>query len=304
MEVIRFDIRHLPERKEGLALALGTFDGFHKGHQKLLVEARFHAPAHSGALLFSASPAEVLSGSKQSVLMGLDDKIRFLNRMGVDYAYVVEANQDFFALSKEQFVEDVLSNLGVELAVVGEDYRFGRGGEGDADWLSSKLKTRVIPLLKEGEEKISSSAIKEAIARGDIAKANSMLGRAYEIHGKVVKGFQNGTKIGFPTANIDLDCPYVLPKPGVYFGLVYIHGLPHRSIVNVGCNPTVGLLKQAIVEAHLLDFEGDVYGKTAYVQFLAFRREERKFANLDELKEQLQLDRQWARLQSEDIALR
>lgn len=227
--------------------------------------------------------------------MGLEDKIRFLNRLGVDYAYVIDADKDFYSLSPKRFRDEVLSPLGVDRLIVGEDYHYGKGGAGDAKSLQECFDTTVVPLLTQNGEKISSTAVRNALLEGDIKKANSLLGRTYEIHGSVQSGFQNGRKLGFPTANIGLDYPYLLPKAGVYFALAYVHGLPHKAIVNIGCNPTFGKLNAPRVEAHLLDFSGDVYGKTVYLELIAYRREERKFASMEELSKAIKEDEEWAR---------
>ncbi|MCR5491121.1 MAG: bifunctional riboflavin kinase/FAD synthetase [Bacilli bacterium] len=295
MEIIEFDIHNLPAKKQGLALALGTFDGFHQGHQRLLIETKLNSKSHSGALLFTKSPREVVFGEEPTCIMGLSDKIRFLNKMGIDYAYVVKADEEFYGLSKEEFIEGVLKPLGAELLVVGADYRYGKKGAGDPDFLSSRIDTIVVPLLMEEGEKISSTLIRDLIKNGEVAKAGRLLGHPYEMHGKVKHGFQNGRKIGYPTANIDLDYPYLLPKSGVYFALAYVHGMPHRAIVNVGMNPTVGKITEPRVEAHILDFDNDIYGKTVYLEFIDFHRDESKFASLEELAEILKGDEAWAR---------
>ena len=193
-------------------------------------------------------------------------------------------------MEPEEFTHNVLVPLGTKRVIVGEDFRFGKGGKGTPETLRRFFDVDVVPLLKEGEEKISSSAIKSYLSRGQVVKAASYLGRSYEISGKVVEGLHNGAKIGYPTANISLGYDYLLPANGAYAGVIYLGGIAHRAMINVGNNPTVGYLDKPIVEVHILDYDEDCYGRFAYVAFLAYVREEKRFASLEELALQLRED--------------
>ena len=184
----------------------------------------------------------------------------------------------------------MLLPLGVERVVIGSDFRFGKGKGGGIDELKAHFKVEVVPLLEHKGEKISSSSIRKAIEAGELGELPETLGRRYEIQGKVSKGLGNGRRIGFPTINLALDFPYVLPRTGVYVGIAYVSGIAYKAIINVGKNPTVGALEHPQIEAHLLEFNGDAYGKRAYVAFYAFLREEQKFASLEALGEQLGKD--------------
>lgn len=284
MNVIHFDISHLPESSPNLTLALGHFDGLHRGHQKLFVEASLNASGDAGALFF-ASPF-----GKGPYLSSVEDKLRYALSSRLDSIYVFHNDESLFALSAEEFIERILLPLGTKKVVVGEDFRFGKGRSGDANTLRKYFEVIVVPLLQENGTKISSSSIKEDIALGHVEKARESLGRSYEISGIVGHGYHNGSKIDYPTANLVTSFDYVLPRSGVYCGVIYVSGKAYRAMVNVGINPTVGKLLHPIVEVHILDYDEDCYDKKVYVAFLSFIREERKFASLEELKAQLKLD--------------
>ncbi len=286
MEKIVFALNELPERKEGLTLALGNFDGFHLGHQSLVNECRLTSIGPS-AILFFKNPYK---GGE--VLSDLEDKIRFSYSCGLDYAYCLDNDASFYELSPSSFL-DLLERLGTKKVVCGPDFRFGKGREGDEETLRSRFLVEVVPFLKdENGNKISSHLIKEEIKKGDVQRARCLLGRHYETKGTVVHGLENGRKIGFPTLNLEPLAPYVLPKNGVYAGLVYLSGVPYKAMINVGENPTIGKRDKPIEEAHLFDYRGDAYGKRAYFQYISYIREERKFASLAELKSQLEEDKE------------
>lgn len=284
METIYFSLNNMPVKNEGLSLALGNFDGVHRGHQRLFVETSLNSSRDAAALFFDEP---FLSGP---YLSSLDDKLRHALSSRLDALYVLQDAKSIYSLTPEEFIEKILLPLGTRRVVVGEDFRFGRGGVGDADTLRRYFDVDVVPLLLENGEKVSSTAAKHYLSLGDIEKTTSLLGRPYEISGVVGEGFHNGAKIGYPTANIHSDFPYVLPRPGVYAGVIYLSGKAYRAMINVGLNPTVGALSKPLVEVHVLDYEEDCYGKKAYVGFLAYVREEKKFASLDELGKQLRED--------------
>ena len=283
-DIIRFDLDHMPEANPGLTLALGNFDGVHRGHQRLFVETSLEASGDA-AVLFFAHPF----GYGPS-LSSLEDKIRYAGTSRLDKLYVFDNDERVFGLSAEEFIERVLLPLGTKTVVVGEDFRFGKNRSGDASLLQKYFRVIVVPLLEEDGSKVSSTRIKELLHEGDILKANALLGRSYEIKGTIVHGFHNGSKIGFPTANIDCPFPYVLPQSGVYCGVVYLSGKAYRAMVNVGSNPTIGALDHPIIEAHILDFDDDCYDKTMYCAFLAYIRPEMKFDSMEELQKQLRID--------------
>lgn len=270
-------------------LLLGNFDGFHKGHMCLLEAAKEEG---SFGILFLDPPFP--KASEPNVLMTLEDKLAFVDKEGATEAFVLETDPSFFALSKEEFIDLVLRKMNPPLLIFGEDYRFGKGGAGGKKELETAFKTLSVPLLRENWEKIGTSRIRSFLKEGLIEKANFDLGRPYCLHGKIINGFQNGRKIGFPTANL-ASLPYVLPKTGVYGGLSFLRGKPYRSIINVGNAPTVGKLKENAVEVYLDGFHGDCYGETLYTEFHFRIRGEIKFPDLESLQKQLRVDLDEAR---------
>jgi riboflavin kinase/FMN adenylyltransferase len=291
MERYTFSLGSVPPLGYKTTLCLGTFDGFHRGHQSLLFAARKAAEGDVAVLLFDQNPALFFSNNKsQKVLTSLDDKSRLLESKGCNILYVIHVDQAFFKLSPQEFIDEVLRPLEVSRLVMGSDYTFGAEGKGTPELLSRFFKTEVVPLLNENGKKISTQSLIKEIEAGDVSEAAKELGRPYQIVGKVIHGFENGRKIGFPTANLYLAAPYVLPKNGVYLGLCYVRGIPHKALINVGINPTVGLLKEPVVECYLDDLDEDIYGETLYCEFLLHIRDEITFPTLDGVKEQIKKD--------------
>lgn len=292
-------IIHLENEKptiQNTTLLLGDFDGVHLGHQSLVKKAKeFEEPI--GALLFDVDPVFFLdNGKTKKVLSSLEERIELLSSYGVEIFYVIHTTKEFLSLSPEEFMKDVLLPLKPARLIVGSDYRFGKMAKGDAETLKNLFEVEVVSLLQDNGSKIASRDIKTKIEEGDIEKATSLLGHPFQITGIVQEGFHNGRKIGFPTINLRLDVPYVLPRSGVYLSKVTLEGETYPAITNVGTNPTVGELVEPIVESHLDGFEGESYGKVASILFYAYLREETKFASLEDLG--LQLEKDMASLRS------
>ena len=281
-----------PEEKENLTLALGDFDGVHLGHQFLIKEGLSFASGNPfGVFLFDKDPSCFLDNGKgKTFLSSLEDKLDYLEDAGAKLAYIIEVSKSFFSLNPRQFIERCLLPLGVKKVVVGEDYRFGKNAEGTPETLKEYFEVHVSELMLQNKEKIASRSIKKLIQDGKIQEANALLGHPYRVKGKVEEGFHNGRKIGFPTINLEPSFPYLKPKNGVYIGLAEVDGGLYDSIINVGTNPTIGLLKNPILEAHLKGYDGNAYGKSCKVSFLSFLREEKKFDGLEGLKDQLAKD--------------
>ncbi|OPZ35340.1 MAG: Riboflavin biosynthesis protein RibF [Tenericutes bacterium ADurb.BinA155] len=293
MDIINLQ-ENFPNFGEDLVLCLGTFDGFHKGHQRLVIEASLSGEGKVGVLLFDQNPANFLSnGKEKAILTSEQDQIEILKKLRVDVALIAHVDAAFFGLSPEDFMTKYLKPLHPSLLVVGEDFRFGKGALGTPKTLAKSFPVLTVPLLEENGVKISTSAIKQSLKEGKVEEASALLGRPYEIHGKVVHGYEYGRKIGFPTANVSLKDPYLLPKGGVYEVMAYVLGIPRHGLANVGTNPTIGLLQEPIVEVYLEDFNQDIYDKTIYVDFLTYERPEIKFDSLEELQTQLQKDKDW-----------
>lgn len=292
MKRIFFSLGENIPQLEGGSLLLGYFDGVHLGHQELIRQAKSHDKT-AGVLLFDRNLATLLPNTGKSLkeLTSLEDKLDLFERFGIDYAYIIHTDLSFLGLSKEEFVQKVLQKISPSYLVVGEDYSFGKGKEGNVEYLKKFFQVDVCPLLEDRFGKISSRTIVSFLEEGKIKEANSELGYLYSLKGKVVPGLRNGRKISFPTANLEENNSYVIPKRGVYAGYTLVDDKKYPSIINIGDNPTVGLLHHDLIESHLLSFNQDIYGKEIKVEFLEFLREEKKFSSLEELKEQLKKDK-------------
>lgn len=289
MKVVHIDYHNISAKIEDLSLILGYFDGVHLGHQYLIKEARKYAKHPLGILTFDRPVASLIPNSKTvELLTGLDDRFKIISKLGVDYYYLFHIDKDFLNLSAEEFVE-LLKKLNVREVFAGEDFRFGKNRAGDTNFLKDYFDVRVIDLLKENNEKISAQEIKDLIELGKIDEANKLLGHNYQMSGTPIRGKGIGQKIGFPTINVKLNEKYVLPRFGVYKTIVYLDGIPHLAITNVGVNPTIDAGNIPSIESHLKDYDNKTYS-TVLVEFVEFVRPEIKFESLEDLKKQIEMD--------------
>ena len=297
MEVIWIDVNNIElEKVKDLHLCLGYFDGLHLGHQSLIDKAL--EKGTTGVMTFDVPPHFALGvNTVNACLSSLYDKATFLEKLGVKYLYVLTMSKDLLHLSREDFVEKVLKLIDPVEIIVGEDYRFGFEAKGTPNYLSNYFNVTVVPLLKINNRKISSRYLKEEVKEGNVKKVSEYLGRFYSITGLVVHGRGNGEKIGFPTANLSLEYPYVLPKIGVYMGYVKLLNSTYKALICVSTHPSIDALKSPIVEVHLLYYKGDLYGREIEVEFVDYMRDVMTFASTDELVEQLKVDRQIAKEQ-------
>ncbi|NEO25490.1 MAG: bifunctional riboflavin kinase/FAD synthetase [Kamptonema sp. SIO4C4] len=296
------------------AIALGNFDGLHRGHQQVfrpLLETISHPESQSSSkayttlVTFSPHPKEFFTGQKQQLLTPLKEKITILEQLGLEQLVLLPFDQTLAQLSPQAFVEQILiEQLDATQICIGQDFRFGYKRSGTAQDLQAiagqfNREVRITPLYTQGEKRISSSRIRHALQQGDIRQANYLLGRPYSLVGEVVTGQKLGRTIGFPTANLNVPPEKFLPRYGVYSVRVQIaeDGSPttHMGIMNLGCRPTVQAGQPPTIEVHLLDWSGDLYNKTLTVQLEQFVRPEQKFASLEELKAQITQDCQEAR---------
>ena len=281
------------------SMALGNFDGIHLGHQALIHCAMDYAHQEkilSSVLLFKQHTLEEISHSPVSHLTSLKDKLEILDRMGLDYVFLKTFDHDFMSIDKKDFLEDfLLDRLHVKHIVCGQDYSYGRLAQGRVnDLLEGQdrlgYQVSLLPYVEDGKGRISSSRIREAVAEGRVEEAQAMLGRPYRMTGRVVPGAQRGRDLGFPTANIDLDFPYILPANGVYLTRSTVGGKTYYGMTNIGSNPTFVLDGPVNIECHLFDFHGDLYGQVFNLQFLYFERGDLVFQNAEELIEQIKND--------------
>jgi len=290
---------------------IGFFDGVHKGHQFLIrsiVEEARHRSMESMVISFDRHPRQVLNdGYVPQLLCTNDDKQLLISHTDVDNMVILPFDKEMSMLSAEDFMRDVLAaQLGVKVLVLGYDNHFGHRGEkteGFADYVryGSELGIEVIQWtpLTVGGQNVSSSLVRKYVSEGEVEMAERCLGRPYKIQGTVVGGFQEGRKLGFPTANIDpSSVETMIPAPGVYAVKVRVEGTvaDRRAMMNIGTRPTFdghGLS----LEVHIFDFSDDLYGKTISVAFCHRLREERKFDSPEELAEQLSGDMELLRKQ-------
>lgn len=264
-------------------VAVGVFDGVHLGHRKVIEGAET-------VLTFDPHPLVILKhDAAPKMLTSRELKARLLEEVGVKEMVVIEFDREFAQRSADQFVREILIGaLGATHVSVGENFRFGARAQGDPDFLRSfsEFETSVVPLVENGGEIVSSTQIRGLVAAGDVERADQLLGYRFTMQGEVIHGDKRGRTLGFPTANLapgEHDC---IPGHGVYAALT--NGVP--SAVNVGVRPTFQTGRGVLVESFLIDWEGDLYGQQAEIEFLKRLRGEKRFDSVDELVVQMHDD--------------
>jgi riboflavin kinase / FMN adenylyltransferase len=264
----------------GRAVALGTFDGVHRGHLRV-IEAAQAAELPTTVVTFDPHPRTAL-GNRVELLTTLERRLELLRELGVDEVLVVPFTPDLALKTPEEFAESVLRPLGTTVIAAGENFRFGRGRSGDLETLAELgFDVRPVPIV----EGVSSSRIRQLLAAGEIAGAAELLGRPPEIEGTVVAGDARGGTLGYPTANLAVPADLLVPAFGIYAGQVG----QNRAAVSIGVNPHYGG-EERRVEAFLLDFEGDLYGRRLVIELWQRLRDERAFASEQELIDQIGRD--------------
>lgn len=264
----------------GRAVAIGTFDGVHVGH-RAAIEAAKATGLRSTVITFDPHPRLVL-GYDVQLLSTLERRIELIGELAPDELLVVEFTEELSRLEPEAFVSEVLAPIGTEVVVAAESFRFGRGRKGDAELLR-KLGTEVRDVPEVAG--VSSSRIRELLAAGEMGQAAALLGRPHELEGIVVSGDQRGGTLGFPTANLSVDPHLLVPAYGIYAGAA----LDGRAAVSIGVNPHYGGNERRI-EAFLLGFEGDLYGKPLRIELWKRLRDERAFESEEDLVRQIAFD--------------
>ncbi|MBQ2613743.1 MAG: bifunctional riboflavin kinase/FAD synthetase [Clostridia bacterium] len=283
----------------GTAIALGGFDAIHMGHQAIIRNVVAYAKQEgltSVVYLFRNQPREVVTGEALPSVYSFEKRLEILEELGVDVVVAAWFTPQFSQISPEEFVEEILKKqLDARYLAAGFHYRFGKKGAGDMTLLKKLCKPLDIAVYEQAEvqvdgETVSSTRIRELLQKGDLAMAERCLGRPFSMSGEVVSGNQVGRTMGFPTANMVCPKGLVVPKFGVYLTQTEVDGRWYPSITNVGARPTI-TDQMPWIETHLLDFQGDLYGKQIQVAFLSYLREITKFPSLDALKEQLFRDK-------------
>ena len=303
MELIR-GLNGLNDRQRGSVVTIGTFDGMHLGHQTLLARlrehgTRLHRPVM--VLTFEPMPREFLlaQGEAPARLTSCRERWRILERLGCDYLWLLRFGPSLRNLSGEAFAQLLAKSLRTPLVVVGHDFRFGRNGEATAAMLSGAgrqlgFEVDVVPPVTVDGERVSSSGVREALARADFAQVRRWLGRPYSMTGRVVQGNRLGRDLGFPTANLQIERRRP-PVQGIF--AVRVHGAadePLPGVASLGTRPTVDG-EHTLLEAHVFDFSGDLYGREIEVEFVAKLRDEARFEDLGALVAQMHRDAEAAR---------
>ena len=288
--------RFTPEKD--MLLTVGVFDGVHLGHKYLiskLVEQARKQDLLSGVVTFRQHPQDLMSPqTRLPFLTDLDERSHLLKDEGVDVIIPLTFTAELAQLSARQFIDLLQKYLRMRGLVVGPDFALGRGREGDTETLDKlgqdmDFSITVMPPIMIDGEVASSTAIRKALADGDVEKVSRLAGHPFSLHGRVVTGAGRGVGLGFPTANLDINQEQALPADGVYASWAYINGKINRSATNVGTNPTFGDIERA-VETYILDYQGDLYGQGVKVDFVKRLRDEKKFGSAEELKKQMAED--------------
>jgi riboflavin kinase/FMN adenylyltransferase len=305
------DLSVSPWPNERAVITIGAYDGVHRGHRAVIAQVQARAAelgARSVVVTFDRHPASVIRpDSAPRLLTNPAQKLELLADTGVDATVVVPFSPEQARETPVDFVERVIVNaLRAQAVIVGSDFHFGHMRQGNITLLREMGERHdftcepvvLVPRADGVDEPISSTAIRRALAGGEIETATRLLGRALEVRGTVVTGDQRGRTIGFATANVEIPNGMCLPSDGVYAGLYRRpDGSEHACAINLGRRPTFYVnAEHSLLEAHLLDFAGDLYGEDAAVTFVAFLRSEKQFAGIDELKTQLKLDVEHARV--------
>ena len=290
-------------------VTVGSFDGLHLGHLKILDEVKNAAAEKKGSTVvvtFEPHPRSVLSKDFDlRILTDLEEKKEILEKAGIENLMVINFTNEFSHLTSDEFIRKfIVGKFAASRMVIGHDHKFGRDRLGDVVKLSelgrsNNFDVTEVPPLSMGGQIISSTKIRNALYAGDIERANLFLGRNYSLSGKIVVGAQRGRTLGFPTANLSpFDAAKAIPKNGVYIAKCFFENESRIGIMNIGHRPTFENKTEIVLEVHILNFSGDIYGKPMKVEFIKRLRDERKFDSKESLIIQLEADKREA--QKED----
>jgi riboflavin kinase / FMN adenylyltransferase len=295
-------IRHIDDPTlalVGSSVTLGNFDGIHVGHQALIKNAVNDAQRlglRSAVLTFEPHPLRILAPERApKMLLTHKDKMQLLQSLGIDYVVIQQFDRSFASIGAEEFVRKYLiERLRAKKVWVGKDLRFGKGRAGDVDKLriwgeQSGFEVGVVEPVMVSGERVSSSRIRELLVAGKVAAVQPMLARYYFVSGKVVPGHRRGREIGFPTANIASRAE-ILPRDGIYATMFHIGQNTLPSVTSIGLNPTFGAGGSRTIESYILNFDREIYGESVKLSFLARLREEKNFASVELLIEQIRRD--------------
>lgn len=294
------DITQIKQCFTNACVTIGNFDGVHIGHQKLFDEVLHRTRARkngtSVAITFDPHPLDVLRPEGIQLISSIEQKIELIENAGIDVLLMIPFSKEFASTTAQYFVDKILLGcLGIVELVVGYDYAFGKGREGNIDYLRQQgekngFPVTVVDAFYQSEAPVSSTRIRQLVKDGDVSTAATLMGRNYQIRGEVQHGQKRGgLEIGFPTANLGLIQEDLIPKFGVYVAHIICDGKIYNGVMSIGRNPTFPE-KELVAETHIFDFNKDIYGKSIKINLLQFLRSEQKFSGIESLREQIQKD--------------
>ena len=283
--------------KEKTVIALGYFDSVHLGHRKVIEKARRYAKEQGASLTvftFKGNLKAMLSGEKEKNVYTAKEREKLLKDIGADQIYFAPVNKSFLSKGRLAFLNLLNKRFNIIAYFSGDDYSFGKYGKGKIDYLTKYASLHnqehvIVKTYLSGGERVSTTRIKGELERGEIKVANQLLGKDYFVTGKVFGDRKVGTSIGFPTLNLSIDYSKFTLKNAVYSGYIYWKGKEYKAIINYGARPTFDL-KEKLIEAHVIDFNQDLYGKEITLYFSDYIREIKKFSSSSELVSQLKKD--------------
>lgn len=301
MELIRLE-KEIVRLPNPVVASIGLFDGLHKGHLVLLNETIKEGKENNlktAVITFDPHPDFVLKKTDDHFyITPFEDKKRLIEEMGFDYLIVIEFDLELANMEPIDFVRKYLSELNVVRTVVGYDFRFGKKGKGKAEDIcllsNGAIHNTVIEKVELDGEKVASEIVKKSLVNGDVKKANLMLGRYYEVTGKVIYGKQLGKTVNVPTANVEFDPKYTKLSKGVYVTIFCVDGEQYIAITNIGHNPTFNYSEKRSMEAHIINFDKNIYDKVVTVKFIEKIRDEIKFPSIEDFQKQIEKDKEYA----------
>ncbi len=299
---VHFGVELLNPEWENAVVCIGTFDGVHLGHQRVIAQAVERAKELEIPVIivtFDRHPAAILNPAKApKAIASLKMNLEQLQIHGVGLTVVVAFNAWLSRMSAEEFFQSILvEKLKASCLVVGHDFAMGNGREGNTEWLSQRIETIIVPPFEVNNLRVSSSVIREAITTGNLELANSQLGRGFEVQGFVIHGQKLGRTLGFPTANIARSFDQIMPSDGVYASWFFVNGKQFKCAAAIGTRPAVGGTERTI-EAYLLDYPGEsLYGQHIRLRLEKYLRPEANFPSIEDLKKQMSKDVESVRLE-------
>lgn len=297
---MRIEHISLEKKKEytfPVVACIGYFDGLHRGHQSLIektIELSKKYACETALITFEPDPVEVIRGTTNTKhITPMHQRVNLIVRLGIENIFILDFSKEMCELPSEEFIKQVLNRINLKALVCGFDFHYGYKGEGNPETLKQSCPFEVVMMNEviDNDEKVSSTRIIKCIQEGNVKEAERLLGYPYEIIGTVSHGkHQGSTKLGFPTANVKFSSEFIIPKTGVYACYAIVEGKKYKAMANFGHNPTFNYTDELSLEAHVIDYDGDLYGKRIRILFKDFIREEKKFKSIGNLILQLEQD--------------